>query len=171
MSFSDQFISSRGVVGVGVQSSVTPVSAINKVIWPPEDGGIGGGAGSLIPGPTAACSRRVKNCLIQFRSVAQVLSPEYWPLEERVGGCRGQSGPGAWVQENSQSFHCHIPLSIFCTSNKSVYSLIPPTMQCIWSEDCLLCRKWWLSLSRIAPVAWGPGETEEDNYSIPAPNL
>ena len=41
MSFSDQFISSRGVVGVGVQSSVTPVSAINKVIWPPEDGGGG----------------------------------------------------------------------------------------------------------------------------------
>ena len=61
-----------------VQSSVTPVSAINKVIWPPEDGGGGGGgAGSLTPGPTAACSRRVKNCLIQFRSVAQVLSPEY----------------------------------------------------------------------------------------------
>ena len=76
MSFSDQFISSRGVVGVGVQSSVTPVPAINKVIWPPEDGG-GRGAGSLTPGPTAACSRRVKNCLIQFRSVAQVLSPEY----------------------------------------------------------------------------------------------
>ena len=74
MSFSDQFISSRGVVGVGVQSSVTPVPAINKVIWPPE---IGGGEGSLTPRPTAACSRRVKNCLIQFRSVAQVLSPEY----------------------------------------------------------------------------------------------
>ena len=42
MSFSDQFISGRGVVGVGVQSSVTPVPAINKVIWPPEDGGGGG---------------------------------------------------------------------------------------------------------------------------------
>ena len=77
MSFSDQFISGRGVVGVGVQSSVTMVPAINKVIWPPEDGGGGEGCGSLTPGPTATCSRRVKNCLIQFRSVAQVLSPEY----------------------------------------------------------------------------------------------
>ena len=76
MSFSDQFILGRGVVDVGVQSSVTPWSAINKVIWPPEDGGGRRGAGSLTPRPTAACSRRVKNCLIQFRSVAQVLSPD-----------------------------------------------------------------------------------------------